>query len=121
MQKWYIHIPGQDPIPGLQVSDPRDVEITTSRGKRLWTQFVNIISFRGTNPANGPVNFYLKMTPEQLPFLTMRFDEVVGLDVDEKGQRLSLQTLEQRRGADIAAQQERNLAASTPATVDLDL
>lgn len=119
--KRFVHIAGRA-IPGLQVSQAETVMVETSRGKRIPSQFADILTLRETNPALGPVETYLTVTHENLRFTTLRFDNVPGLDYDpETGALLTIEELEQRRAADIAARQQANLAAKAPTVVALDL
>lgn len=109
------------PIPGIQISAPQNEVVTTSSGKRINATFADVMTLRETNPANGPVNKYLTVTRENLRFTTLRNTVVPGLDIhEETGQPLSIEELESRREADIAAHQMALLARRTPASVSLE-
>lgn len=115
-----VHIAGRA-VPGIQIGEAESVMVELPSGKRIPSQFADILTLRETNP-DGPNagQKYLTVTRENLRFTTLRFEPVVGLDYDENGVKLTIQMLEERRAADIAARQQANLAAKAPVLVPLD-
>ena len=120
LTKRWLSIGGRA-VPGIQISPAETRQVQTRAGKTIPVQFAEVLSLRETNPANGPVVQYLRVTPENLGFTTLRFNEVEGLDV-ENGSHLSIEVLEARRLTQIMARQEE-FAASGPAlqTTGIDL
>lgn len=122
--KRFVHIAGRR-VPGIQMSEAEQVQVTLPNGKVIPAQFADILTLRETNPldANGnpqETTQYLTMTRENLRFCTLRFDTVLGLDVNEVGAPLSIEVLENRRAEDIAARQLARAAAQTSRIVSLD-
>ena len=105
-------------VPGVIVGEPTTSTIQVpSKDPTRAGQMANIpvvradvITLRETNPANGPVRTYLTITPENLRFTTPRFEGAVGLDFDEKGERISLQELVHLTEDSMAAFQLERLA-----------
>jgi hypothetical protein len=114
-----ISIAGRS-VPALQIGAAETQMVELSSGKVIPAQFADLLSLRETNPANGEVTEYLTVTHENLRFTTLRFSNVIGLDVDADGTFLTIEDLETRRAADIAARQIANLARKAPALVSLD-
>lgn len=117
--KRYVVIQGRA-VPGIQISESQDELVTLPSGKSIRATFADVLTLRGTNPDNGPVTEYLTVTRENLRFTVLRFDNVIGLDVDADGTMLTMADLETRRLADIIARQSQNLAKAATASVDLD-
>lgn len=122
MTKRNVLIAGRS-VPGLQTSPAETTMVETAQGKRIPSQFADIVTLRETNPDGpNPGQVYLTVTRENLRFTTLRFENVAGLDYDpETGALLTIEDLEQRRAADIAARQTANLAAKAPTVVTLAL
>lgn len=116
-----IYIGGRK-VPGIQSGAAWRENVTLTNGKVIPTMFAEITTLRETNPDGpNPGQTYLRTTPENLGFTTLRFTNVAGLDYDpETGALLTLEDLEVRRGADIAARQTANLAARATPSVNLD-
>jgi hypothetical protein len=115
-----IHIAGRK-VPGIVTSKPETIVVETRQGKRIPNRFADVLTLRETNPANGPVVTYLRTTPENLSFATLRSTRVAGLDYDpETGAVLTMEELEDRRSNGIMARQAANLAASATVEIDLD-
>ena len=96
-------------FPAVQITEPENVVVETSQGKRIPTQFAWVISLR--TPRGGG-DQYLRLSRENLGFGGLRFDTVDGLDVDfATGEVLGLQHLEPRRMAQQAARSAERAAA----------
>ena len=117
--KRFVMIAGRA-IPGLQISASEDAPVTTASGRVIRATFADVLTLRETNPANGEVQTYLTVTRENLRFTALRFTNVIGLDTDADGTLLTIEDLETRRMADIAARQIANAALTQTAEVDLD-
>lgn len=118
--KRFVLIAGRA-VPGIQISEPQDQMVTLPSGKQIRATFADVLTLRETNPANGPITEYLTVTRENLRFTALRFSGVANLDFDpETGALLTIEELETRRMADIAARQLFNMAKATPLEVDLD-
>lgn len=107
-------------FPGIVVGKEEHGRVQLANGSWRPTVTANVLTLRTTNPANGPVIEYLTVTPENMRFTTMRFTDVIGLDVDEHGARLTLEVLEARRAENIRERQQARLAAQTATIVSLD-
>lgn len=119
--KRFVLIAGRS-IPGLQVSTAETMVVETANGKRIPSQFADILTLRETNPDLGPVETYLTVTHENLRFSPLRFNTVPGLDYDpETGALLTIEELETRRMADIAKRQLANAERRAPKVLALDL
>jgi hypothetical protein len=112
-------------IPGLVASapEPRTIVLqptaTRPTERRIETRFYKVISLRTPNPAgpNAGDPAYLAVSFEDERFLFNRAESVVGLDADENGAVLTLQSLEDQRMAQQAA---RQVALATPVVQSLD-
>jgi hypothetical protein len=113
MDKYFLHFAGVE-IPAVQVGPDTHTTVELRDGRKIPAVFANMISLRGTNPDNGPVVEYLTLTPENKRFVTMRFTNVIGLDVDENGALLTVEELERQRAKDIMARQQVVAAAKAP-------
>lgn len=121
--KRYENIAGRQ-VPAIQVSESKTEMVSfvgqDGRTRNIPGQFADLVSLRETNP-NGPNpgQEYLTLTRENLRFTELRFDYVVGLDVTEGGDIITIPELEAKRGENIRARQTERLAAQTPQVVSL--
>lgn len=122
---WIPIQPGVE-FPGVVVSQPSLQQATSQNGRTFQAMRVDVISMRETNPANGPVETYYRLSNEPESFLKDRDDAaVVGIDVDEDGHILGLKALKALVGNSITSLQERRRAftadPAATATVEADL
>lgn len=105
-------------MPGVIVSEPVRHVATTATGKNIPTYRAEVITLRETNPANGPVRKVYRKTDEDLGFAYPRTKPVIGLDVDENGVVIDLDTLSDLAMADTLAFQSERIAAQAEPEVD---
>jgi len=107
-------------VPAIQIGPDETVQIALANGKTRFATFADMISLREANP-DGPNagTTYLQLSRENKGFTTLRFDHVVGLDVDADGTFLSIEDLETRRAAQITLNQQARAANRALATVEL--
>lgn len=109
-------------IPAIINGPVENREVVLRSGKTIVQQFAPMLSLRETNPANGDVTQYLATSIENLGWSPLRFNEVVGLDVDEHGATLTPEVLAARHLDQILARQTQFAAAGpTLATTGVDL
>lgn len=109
-----LHFAGIE-VPALIDSPITTAPVTLQSGKTIMAMTVLALSLRETNPdGDNPGHTYLTITPENVRFMTLRYEDVVGLDVDEEGKPLTRKALEQRRAADIVARQAATVKAQNP-------
>lgn len=104
--------------PGIIWGPVQKLSHTTLDGRETFIERVNILSLRQTNPANGEVRTYLTETNEALRFAPLRMGNVVGLDVTEDGEVLSLAKLSDMHADSIAEFSLRNARAAAPVSID---
>lgn len=115
---------GGTPFPWVQTTPPENQIVHTSQGRDIPTQFAWGVSLRTPNPngpnAGGPAT--LVASRENLGFAALRDDHVIGLDVTEDGQIISIYELEKvRMNAILASQKARaEQASASSAVVDLE-
>jgi hypothetical protein len=104
--------------PGIIWGEVQQLSHTTLDGRDTTIERANVLSLRSTNPANGEVRQYLTETNEALRFTPVRYGSVVGLDVDENGETISLAKLSDMHADSIADFSRRNAAAAAPVSID---
>lgn len=98
-EKRYITIVPRDGTPAVKfpaviVGDPFEVTVKVNGMDRV-VQKARMLSLRTTNPANGEVTSYLRISDERLEtiFTPLRMSKAIGLDVDADGTVLDFATL----------------------------
>lgn len=114
-------------VPAIQIGEAVKTTVELPNGRSIPALIAELMSLRTTNPV-GPdgkpqeVTEYLTVTPENLRFCPLRFDTVVGLDVDEHGATLGLDVLNARMADNIADRQiARQAAQAAPVLSVTDL
>ena len=100
-------------LPGIIVTEPVPATYTTRDGRELPTWRANVITLRPTNPANGPVEFRVRQSNEDVggSFWFPRTKAIVGLDADEHGAVLDIEDLSDAAMAFTLEQQAIRMAA----------
>lgn len=117
-EKRSIYIQGRE-IPAVVSGEDVHTTVTLANGRTIPVVMAEMLSLRTTNPvdANGQpqdVTEYVTSTLENKRFTPLRFTHVEGLDVDAEGNFLTIEDIEIRRGADIAARQLVRAAQAQP-------
>lgn len=115
--KRFLHFAGIS-VPAIQIGPDVTTIVTLPSGKRRPQVFAEMLSLREGNP-DGPNagTTYLQVSPENKAFTTLRFTNVVGLDVSEDGTMLTVEDLEKQRALQITSRQQ----AARPALQTLEL
>jgi hypothetical protein len=116
-----VNIPvGPVSFPGIVLGPAELTMVPLRNGGQARAYFAPVLTLRTANPdgENAGNDPYLRVTPENLTFATMRFDEVVGLDIDEGGHLLDIQTLEKTRAEQLAARAALFTSNSAPVAVE---